>query len=256
MPNDAVTFAVDAEAQPELALAVRGLAAGLGELGRACEVLVDPWPEALAGRGTIIEVGDGDHLPERWRLDLNPRADLELIDPLGRASSLPFVMPPLDRPTSFPGSILFVGGEAGRRTRMMTKTFDALRRRGVIRLSVWRALPEEVLRQRYPGEVHTDLRAGELARLLGCVAALVEVSDEATVEGLLIAAIGRASGIPTVLHESVARERWDGSMIVSEWSGEAFAEAAIAAARVPRTDDDAAAIRKRAAERLAGALFS
>ncbi len=254
MLNDAVTFAIDASVAPELAMAASGLAEGLAAIGREYEVLVDPWPEALAGRSRVIEVGDADHAPERWRLDLGPRSELELVDPSERATAIPFALPCLGAAAGGRRCILFIGGEAGRRTRMMSRTFDALRRRGGGPVVVWRALPDELLRQRFPGDVHSDMRGEELARLFALVAALVEVSDEATAEGMLVAEIGRASGIPTVIHEALPVERWDGSVLVSEWSGEAFAEATIAAARLPRNDEAAAAARRIAAERLAGAL--
>lgn len=254
MQSDSVTFAIDAAVAPELALAASALADGLTEIGRACEILVDPWPEALSGRTTIIEVGDQDHLPGRWRLGLGPEADLELLDPSDRSSSLPLPLPSLPEPGPPPSRILLIGGAAGRRTRMIGKMLEALRRHGGSESIAWRDLPDDLLRQRFIAEVHSDLRADELTRLLGAAAALVEVSDEVTPEAMLAAAIGRASGIPTVLHEGFRVERWEGVLVVSEWSGEAFADAAIAAGKRPRNEAAAAAIRRQAAERLAGAM--
>ncbi|HEY0590904.1 MAG TPA: hypothetical protein VGF40_04005 [Thermoanaerobaculia bacterium] len=250
MQNDVITFAVGPAVAPELALAADGLAEGLRAAGRASEVLIDPWPETLAGRRLVVEVGDVDHAPDRCRLDFGSRSDLELVDAGERASSLPFARPSLPAMGGRP-NILFVGGDAGRRTRMMAKTFEALRRRGGPAIVVWRPLPDELLRQRFPGEVHSDPSGPELGRLLGSAAALVEVSDEATAEGMLVAAIGRASGIPTVVHAALPVQEWDGRITVSEWSGEAFADAALAAARRPANAELGAAIRREAGAQLA-----
>ncbi len=253
MQNDAVTFAVDAGAPPELALAASGLAEGLLAAGRASEVLTDPAPETLAGRRWVVEVGDVDHAADRFHLDFAPRSGLELVDSHERALPLPFALPSLPS-LRREGNILFVGGEAGRRTRMMTKTFEALRRRGGSVIEVWRPLPDELLRQRFAGEVHSNPSGPELGRLLAAAAALVEVSDEATTEGILVAAIGRASGIPTVVHAALPLERWEGCVLVSEWSGEAFADAALAAAKLPRNEAIAKEIRTGAAGLVVGAM--
>lgn len=253
MPNDVITFAVGAAVAPELALAADGLAEGLLAAGRISEVLIDPWPETLASRRCVVEVGDVDHSAGRSRLDFGSRSDLELVDPDERASPVPFALPSLPSIGSGRG-ILFIGGEAGRRTRMMAKTFEALRRRGGLPIVIWRSLPDELLRQRFPGEVHSDPSAPELGRLLASAAALVEVSDEATAEGMLVAAIGRASGIPTVVHAALPVPEWPGRIAVSEWSGEAFADAALEAARLPGNPELSAAIRREAGAQLAALL--
>ena len=255
MQSDAVTFAVDAQAPPELALAAAGLAAGLADLGRPCEVLLDPWPETLTARTLVIEVGAAETRARGWRLAMGPAADLALTGPHGRSSPLPLPIPPLPPCGHFADRLFIIGGGANRRMRMLMKLFDALRAHPGIEAVVWRELPEDVLRQRLVAEVHPDLRSEELARLLGSAAALVEVSDEPTPEALLLAALGRASGIPTVVHEALAGGRND-LVAVGEWSGEAFADAAVAAAKRSRNEGAASALRKDAAERFAGALVS
>ncbi|HSN68805.1 MAG TPA: hypothetical protein VLV48_06135, partial [Thermoanaerobaculia bacterium] len=94
----------------------------------------------------------------------------------------------------------------------------------------------------------------ELARLIGSVDVLVEVAEEAP-EAMLVGAIGRASGIPIVVPEGFRGERWPGIVEVREWGGDAFADAALEAAKRPRREDVAADVRKEAAQRLVGALF-
>lgn len=255
MQSDAVTFGVDAQASPELALAAEGLAAGLGELGRPCDLLVDPWPETLAGRPVVIDVGGTERRPLRWRLGIGPAMDLELAGPEGLSLAIPLPLPPLASSTGCAQRLLLIGGGANRRTRMVMKLFEALRLHPALEAVVWKDVPDEVLRQRAAAEVHPDLRAAELARLLGSAAVLVEVSDEPAPEALLLAAFGRASGIPTVIHEALPCERGDGFTPVAEWSGEAFADAAAAAAKRNRNERAASTLRISAAERLAGALF-
>jgi hypothetical protein len=254
MPND-VTFALDPGVAPELALAAMALAEGLIEQGHRAEVLMDPWPETLTRKALVVDVGSE---PERgtrnWHLDLGPRFELELVDPSDGTFAIPFALPSLPPRAAATARVLLVGGEAGRRTRMMSKTLEALKRHRDYVPVIWKPIPDEVLRHRFPGEVHPDIGSTELARLLGSCAALLDVSDEETSEGMLIAALGRASGVPTVLHRQFGAGRYDGALLVGEWSGEAFADGAIEASRRPRDAGAAAAVRKDAAQRLAGAL--
>ncbi|HSN68390.1 MAG TPA: hypothetical protein VLV48_04040, partial [Thermoanaerobaculia bacterium] len=162
MPTDVITFAVDAAAPPELALAVEGLAAGLGDLGRACEVLVDPWPEALAGRSTVIDVGAGEADFGRWRLDGGPAPDLELTSASGRSTPIPFSLPAVPSRRKGRARLLVIGAESQLRSRMLMKLFDALRRRGGCEVIVWREVSDELARQKMADEVHPEPSASEL----------------------------------------------------------------------------------------------
>ena len=256
MPTDDITFAVDPTAPPELALAVDGLAAGLRALGRPCDVLADPWPETLSGRPKVVDVGASEGKPDRWRLDSAPGSGLELTGPSSRSVTIPFALPVLPARRKGRARLLVIGGESARRSRMLVKLFDALQRRSACSVIVWRDLADEVARQKTADEVHPVLSPGELGRLLGSVDVLVEVADEPLPEAMLLAAVGRAAGIPTVVPEGFRGARWAGTIEVREWGGDAFAEAALAAAKLGRSEGAATIARTEAAERLAGALFA
>ncbi|HEU5163602.1 MAG TPA: hypothetical protein VFV54_10680 [Thermoanaerobaculia bacterium] len=256
MPTDVITFAVDAAAPPELALAAEGLAAGLRDLGRSCEVLVDPWPETLSGRPTVIDVSSSEAERGRWRLDGGAGPVLELTGPSAPPTAIPFALPALPARRRGCARLLVIGADSPRRSRMLLKLFDALQRRPGCRVIVWRDLSDEVARQKMVAEVHPEVNASELARLLGSVDVLVEVADEALPEAMLLAGIGRAAGLPIVVPEGFPGERWPGIVEVREWGGDAFADAALAAAKRARSEDVAASVRKEAAQRLVGAIFS
>ncbi|MGH9457410.1 MAG: hypothetical protein ACRD2J_07185 [Thermoanaerobaculia bacterium] len=239
-------FAAAPDAAPELVLAARALAAPLRDRGIEAVELPDAWNRG--GEPPILVLGERTE-PGLMRGVLQlvlVENHLDLLRGDERIDSFAPFGPPLPPPRD-PRRLLVRGGSSSRRTRMIERTLALLEPFG-IRSLCWRECPD-LERPRRVDEVHTDVDAEELTRLLSSAGVAFEPA-EGPEDSTVLPPLAASCGITTVVHGAATGAV--GVVAVEAWSPDSFAEAilgAIERGRVPAAGDAA-----RAADRLVEAM--
>jgi hypothetical protein len=217
MPSRSIHLDTDGMA-PEIELPLRALATELGS--RGIRVVVDGELSRSDDAIVICSERNATLFQQAWRV--SPEIERGLIH-LSRGEetvAIPWTAPRVAL-RRLPPAILARGSGDSRQARMMARTAEELdRRRTGCRFVLWGASPTEG-DGRVHDEIHTELSASDLLRLLCSSSAIFDPATTAA-EATPLPWMAEAVGVAVVVS---TEHPFPGGIRVAEWSSESFADA-------------------------------